>query len=60
MPDERVAAEAPAVWGPIEERYWPHSVPARTERMVRAVDLDGNPPIESDCAHLIGWKRLHV
>jgi hypothetical protein len=58
LPSDEAAATSSAIWTSIEQRFWPHPIPARADRIIRPVDLDGNPPIPSDCAHLVGWKRL--
>jgi hypothetical protein len=48
----------PGVWRAVEARYWPQPVPPRVLKVPPVVDLDGAPALESDVAHLVGWRRL--
>jgi hypothetical protein len=56
---EQLDADAPRVWSPLEQRYWPNPVPPRVDKNPPA-GLEDGPLLESDYAHLAGWRRLRV
>jgi hypothetical protein len=58
VPGAEAAREMPGVWRAVEARYWPQPVPPRVLKVPPVVDLDGAPALESDVAHLVGWRRL--
>ncbi len=52
--------DAARVWAPVERLYWPHPVPPRVDKIPNVVDLDGAPALDSEYAHLVGWRRIHA
>jgi hypothetical protein len=52
--------DAARVWATVERLYWPHPVPPRVDKIPSVLDIDGAPALESDYAHLVGWRRLHA
>jgi hypothetical protein len=58
MPGTSSAGEPPSAWKLIEQRYWTHPVPPRTDEAL--LDEESSVAPDADYAHLVGWRRMRV
>ena len=60
LPADGAAQEVPRIRKALEPLYWPNAVPPRVEHYPPVSSVVGGPGLESDYAHVAGWRRLRA